>query len=91
MRISVSTGAVNQYALTGTSQSVAAAANGIMYVTEVTASGGMLAQIPQASPASFTEIPIPTSAATPYGIAAGPDGRIWFTESNESKIGALSP
>ena len=91
MRINVSTGAVNQYALTGTSQYVAAGPDGTMYVTEVTASGAMIAEIPQSSPSSFKEIAIPTSAATPYGIAAGPDGRIWFAEYNESKIGALSP
>jgi len=91
MRISVSTGTVTQYTLTGTSQCVTAGANGVMYVTEVTASGAMLAQIPQSSPSSLTEIAVPTIAATPYGIAAGSDGRIWFAEENEGKIGALSP
>ncbi len=91
MRINVSTGVVNQYALTGTSQCVTAGPDGVMYVTEVTASGGMIAEIPQSSPTSLKEIAIPTSAATPYGIAVGSDGRIWFTESNEGKIGALSP
>ncbi|MGC2129808.1 MAG: hypothetical protein WA629_06900 [Candidatus Aquilonibacter sp.] len=91
MRINVSTGVVNQYTLTGTSQYVTAGPDGAMYVTEVTASGGMIAEIPQASPTSLREIALPTSGATPYGIAAGPDGRIWFAEYNESKIGALSP
>ncbi|MGB6062300.1 MAG: hypothetical protein WBG27_11395 [Candidatus Aquilonibacter sp.] len=91
MRINVSTGAVNQYTLTGTSQYVTAGADGTMYVTEVTASGAMIAEIPQSAPANFKEIAVPTSGATAYGIAAGPDGRIWFTEYNESKIGALSP
>jgi streptogramin lyase len=91
MRINVSTGAVTQYALTGTSQYVTAGANGIMYVTEVTGSGAMIAQIPQSSPSSLTEIAVPTSGAVTRGVAAGPDGRIWFAEYNESKIGALSP
>ncbi|MGA7745583.1 MAG: hypothetical protein WCA52_01090 [Candidatus Aquilonibacter sp.] len=91
MRINVSTGAVDQYALTGTSQYVAAGPDGVMYVTEKTSSGAMIAEIPQSSPSSFKEIAVPTSGATAYGIAAGPDGRIWFTEYNESKIGALSP
>jgi streptogramin lyase len=91
MRISVSTGTVNQYTLTGTSQCVTAGPDGVMYVTEVTGSGGMLAEIPQSSPSSLREIAVPTSAATPYGIAVGPDGRLWFAESNEGKLGALSP
>jgi streptogramin lyase len=51
----------------------------------------MIAQIPQSSPSSLTEIAVPTSGAVTRGVAAGPDGRIWFAEYNESKIGALSP
>ena len=27
-----------------------------------------------------TEFPIPTASSFPYGIAAGPDGNLWFTE-----------
>jgi streptogramin lyase len=91
MRISVSTGAVNQYTLTGTSQSVAAGPDGTMYITEVTSSGGMIAEIPQSSPSTLHEIATPTAAARPYGIAVGADGRLWFAESNEGKLGALSP
>jgi virginiamycin B lyase len=77
--------------LTGTSQYVTAGPDGTMYVTEKTASGAMIAEIPQSAPSSFKEIAVPTSGATAYGVAAGPDGRIWFAEYNESKIGALSP
>jgi streptogramin lyase len=91
MRINVSTGAVDQYTLTGKSQYVTAGPDGTMYVTEKTASGAMIAEIPQSAPSSFKEIAVPTSGATAYGVAAGPDGRIWFAEYNESKIGALSP
>ena len=28
----------------------------------------------------ITEYPVPTAASWPYGIAAGPDGNVWFTE-----------
>ena len=28
-----------------------------------------------------TEFPIPTASSSPCGIAAGPDGNLWFTES----------
>ena len=33
--------------------------------------------------------PIPTAGAQPQGIAAGPDGGIWFTERNANKIGRI--
>ncbi len=34
-----------------------------------------------------TEFPVPTDNSKPFGIAAGPDGNIWFAESNGNKIG----
>jgi streptogramin lyase len=39
-----------------------------------------------------TEFPIPGGAASaPHGIAAGPDGNVWFTESAAPKIGKITP
>lgn len=38
---------------------------------------------------SVTEYPV-TAATGPYGITVGPDGNIWFTEQNVSKVGAMS-
>jgi virginiamycin B lyase len=29
---------------------------------------------------SFTEYPVPTTGSSPWGIAAGPDGALWFTD-----------
>ena len=37
-----------------------------------------------------TEFPIPTPNARPWGIAAGLDGSIWFTENGASQIGRIS-
>jgi len=37
------------------------------------------------------EYPIPTSGAGPSGIALGPDGNMWFTETNASRIGKITP
>lgn len=34
---------------------------------------------------------IPTANANPQGIAIGPDNKMWFTETNASKIGILDP
>jgi hypothetical protein len=39
---------------------------------------------------SFTEYPIPTASSSPYGIVAGPDGNLWFTESGTNKIGKVT-
>lgn len=35
------------------------------------------------------KFPIPTANGEPLGIAAGPDGALWFTESNGIKIGRI--
>ena len=42
---------------------------------------------------AFTEFTIPTANSFPQGIAAGPDGNLWFTESagNVNKIGRITP
>ena len=39
---------------------------------------------------SITEYGVPTSSAAPFGITNGPDGALWFTESNGNKIGRAS-
>jgi streptogramin lyase len=39
----------------------------------------------------ITEFPIPTASSVPIGITAGPDGNVWFTESQASKIGRITP
>lgn len=36
-----------------------------------------------------TGFPTPTQPSAPVGMAAGPDGNIWFTESGRSQIGRL--
>jgi virginiamycin B lyase len=38
-----------------------------------------------------TEFPVPTPNSRPYQIVAGPDGNLWFTESDASKIGKITP
>ncbi len=49
------------------------------------------ASIPAAPALSITEFPIPTVSSNATGIAAGPNGNLWFTESNGEKIGRISP
>jgi len=42
--------------------------------------------------ASLTEFTIPTAPSSPSGIASGPDGALWFTESSSevNKIGRIT-
>ncbi len=50
--------------------------------------------VPCASGASITAVeqyPVTTANAVPYGITAGPDGNLWFTENNANKIGRITP
>jgi sugar lactone lactonase YvrE len=39
----------------------------------------------------LTTFTVPTPGSYPVGIAIGPDGKIWFTESAASRIGRLDP
>ena len=45
----------------------------------------------RAAPGQLTEFPIPTPGSYPAGIAAGPDGNLWFTERKAHKIGRITP
>jgi streptogramin lyase len=39
----------------------------------------------------INEFPIPTNSSAPFGITAGPDGNLWFTEKDVNKIGRITP
>ena len=41
------------------------------------------------SPA-FSEYPMPTGESNPQAIVSGPDGALWFTETNSSRIGQVT-
>ena len=38
----------------------------------------------------FTEFPLPNGSGAPFGITAGPDGNLWFTEQS-AQIGKIHP
>jgi streptogramin lyase len=38
---------------------------------------------------SITELPTPTAQSGPFGITAGPDGNLWFTEQSASNLGRV--
>src|SRR5947207_4666187 len=41
-------------------------------------------------PAKILEFPIPTASSYTFGITAGPDGNLWFTEYNGNNIGRIT-
>ena len=43
-----------------------------------------------AGAATITEFPLPTGSGAPLAITAGPDGALWFTESEANKIGRIT-
>jgi streptogramin lyase len=49
-----------------------------------------LAFVPFSSPFPILEFVVPTGGSEPRGIAAGPDGNIWFTELFGNKIGRIT-
>jgi streptogramin lyase len=40
---------------------------------------------------TVTEFPVPTPSSRPYTITAGPDGNVWFTESDGNRLGRITP
>src|SRR5271169_830436 len=44
-----------------------------------------------ASAQTITPYSIPTAQSAPGGLAAGPDGNLWFTEANGNRIGRITP
>jgi virginiamycin B lyase len=39
---------------------------------------------------AIAEFAVPTSASAPTGIAAGPDGNLWFTEKNANQLARIT-
>jgi len=39
----------------------------------------------------ITEFTIPTAGSDPHGVAAGPDGNVWFVEEFGNKVGRITP
>ncbi len=40
---------------------------------------------------AIAEFPVLTANSSPFGITAGPDGNIWFTENQADQIGMINP
>jgi virginiamycin B lyase len=40
---------------------------------------------------AISEFPIATKSSGPVGIVAGPDGNLWFVESDVNKLASIAP
>src|SRR5882724_10401411 len=58
-------------------------------ILDAAPSGGKIAKITPAG--AITEYATPTTGGAPAGIVTGPDGNLWFTESNRNNIGKITP
>src|SRR5688500_14129756 len=47
--------------------------------------------LPASATAAITEFPLPTSASSPAGVAAGPDGNVWVAEPATDRIARVTP
>src|SRR5882672_4724118 len=50
-----------------------------------------LQMVVSATTPTFTEYATPSPTAHPSNIAIGPDGYLWFTETDSNKIGRINP
>src|ERR1043166_4890928 len=51
----------------------------------------LAAASPSTAQTSISEFPLPHANSSPQGIAAGPDGNVWFTEFDGNRIGRITP
>jgi len=67
-------------------------AMGSVLVGLVASASWLAAPVAQAAdaPTAIIEFALPTALANPSGIAAGPDGSLWFTEPGANQIGKIT-
>jgi virginiamycin B lyase len=90
-------GTVSEFpAPAGGSDGIAAGPDGALWFTEGGANkigrmtmSGAVSEFPTLSTTS-NPVGLPNSSANPFGITAGPDGALWFTESLADKIGRIT-
>jgi virginiamycin B lyase len=65
--------------------------DGALYIAETgtTIGGNAIARLTPGG--ELREFRLPAGAGSPWGIAVGPDRKIWFTEVSSGKVGRLDP
>ena len=57
----------------------------------IVAAMGALPGVATAAGQVITEFTLPNAGSVPNGIAAGPDGNVWFAEFSGNRIGRITP
>jgi serine/threonine protein kinase len=58
---------------------------------ELTAATATATATPEPPAGIITQFALPTASSRPAGITAGPDGNLWFTESDGNHVGRITP
>src|SRR2546427_9682449 len=53
--------------------------------------GLLMVGSPAGAATRVRQFPIPNPFSDPFGITAGPDGNLWFTEGYADEIGRITP
>jgi streptogramin lyase len=70
-------------------QGIDVGADGNLWVALAGAGANAIARVTPAG--TVTSFPVPTVSASPFAVAAGPDGNVWFTERSAGRIGRITP
>lgn len=81
------TGGLSEFPVGGDPWDIAVGASGVWFTERAASKIGHL----DSTGLGLYEVPTPTPAAVPLGIAVGADGGIWFTEHGAGKVGRLDP
>ena len=72
-----------------TPTAITVGSDGNIYVAELGIASIARINPTESTSGAVTQFPTPTQDSGPWGIVAGPDGNIWFTEALAGKIGKL--
>jgi streptogramin lyase len=61
-----------------------------LFALTLAAIGFTLTVPPTATAQTITQFDLPTIGSNPYGIAAGPDGALWFAQGSGNRIGRIT-
>jgi streptogramin lyase len=91
-------GSVTIYPVSLSPQQITAGPDGALWFTEIEPLGAFrpspngISMIGRLTTSGvLTEFPIPTAGANAQGIAAGPDGNLWFAEGSGRAVGKIVP
>ncbi len=95
-KINPTTGAVTNYPISTPAESgfslddITTGSDGNLWMTAPSRTAGAILSF-NPTTLAVTAYDTPTPGAGPYGIAQGPDGNVWFTETGNQAVGDVTP